>query len=51
VVEEAGNDLGSKLLCPDPEEDGVVVDEKAERRSLAISFCSLMFSIPALIGA
>jgi hypothetical protein len=36
-------------LSVDPEAG--VQDEKAERRSLIISFCSLMLSIPALIGA
>ena len=49
MADEAGNNLGTKLLSSDPED--AVHDEKAERRSLAISFCSLMLSIPALIGA
>lgn len=46
-----GNNLGEKLLATDPEMGGNVRDEKAERRSLAFSFCTLLVSIPALIGA
>ena len=41
-----GNNLGEKLLATDPEAGTSAVDQKAEQRSLAFSFCALLVSIP-----
>ena len=40
-----GNNLGEKLLATDPEAGTSAVDQKAEQRSLAFSFCTLI--VPA----
>ena len=46
-MNEALLEAGNKPLADDDDDDG----EPADKRSLVISMCALILSVPALIGA